>query len=267
MKILASLTLLLFVLFNLTACIDSPRRQLSSAERSADMAWVFSKFDHNYAPKKYKEDLHSFNYEQLKEHFMAEAQKDQSNEEFYRLVHQFVAHFKDAHVSASMQISPLPGRSRIAYLGFKGVRQGNHLVVTQLLPTIKSANFPIKVGDQISALNGQSLIQSVEGDLLPYLNTGHQQANYTILMNVLFTRSLNQFPEPTADTATLSVLRRGVTEEVQLPWIIKDAAAFNAEQKAAIQASSTKANQGYSILSDGVPTVSFSHSFFLHKTH
>ena len=255
MKLL--MVLVAMIALTLSACSDSPRRQLSSAERSADMAWIFSKFDHNYAPREYKEGLHSFDYEATKQEFLAEAQKDQTNEEFFRLVHRFVAKFKDAHTSAALKASALPGRARLAYLGFSGVRKGNEFVVTKLLPTIKSANFPIKVGDKISALDGQPLLTLVNSEITPYADLGHTESNHTALMGSLFTKDLNQFPAPKEQDAVLTLNRGQRTDEVKLPWVIKDASIFGREQLEAIKAKSdVKEKDLEALIANYVPFVS-----------
>ncbi len=218
------------------SCSPGPRRTLTQSEKMADMYWMYSKFDQNYAPREMKEALHSFNYEEIKKQYLEKASNATTNEEFYQVMMQFVAEFKDAHTSADIPLSNLPGRSKIAYLGFTGTRIKNYYHVKKLLPTIQAgSNYPIKVDDQILKIDGIPMLDFVDSKLIKNRNLGLKQANYSALMGKAFTRRsfFETFPEK--QDVVLTIKRAGVEQEVTLPWIIKDFVTFRNEQTKATQ--------------------------------
>ncbi len=242
------IVLTLSILF-LIGCKPEPARKLTEQERVADMYWLFSKFDHNYAPKAMKEELHGFNYKELKEQYLENAKIDQENSDFFQLMHKFIAEFKDAHTSGSIQLSSLPGRSKIAYLGFTGIRDGKNFLVKKILPSIrtkdlniieKASYYPIKEKDVILELDGQPLLEALQEQVLPYRNLGNDESNKTILLKSLFTRHSHKVPLPKKDMALLKVKRGSKEFEVEIPWVTKDFVTFRKEQKNAIKKKAAK---------------------------
>jgi C-terminal processing protease CtpA/Prc len=219
---------------SLTACEPAPDRLLDADEKTADMLWLYAQFDQNYAPRELKAATFDFDYEELKDAYLEEALATTTNEAFYDVMHRFVAEFHDAHTSASLTASALPGRTEIAYLGFNGVRVGDELEVTELLPTTSSqSSFPIRVGDRITKLDGTPLRAIVLDEMVRHRSLGYDEANLTMHMNGIFSRSSLVMPLPTALDATLTVDRGGTIREIRLPWIRKDLNTFVAEQSAA----------------------------------
>ena len=228
-------SLFLVLILIMAACSPAPRRQLTQDERTADMKWIYSIFDHNYAPTAHKEKLFKFSYDEVKASFLNRAQKEQSNHDFYMLMLEFIAKFQDAHTSGSLQASPLEGRTKVAYLGFNGTRDGDKFVVTKLLPTISSeSNFPIKVGSVITKVNGLSLKENVDQKLTKYRNLGLDEANYTSLMGALFSSTTLTRPLPTEDTIEITIEVEEKEKTITLPWIVKDLPVFQKEQKEAL---------------------------------
>ena len=186
-KVLASVSLFALIA---SSCSPNPRRDLNADERVADMMWLTSKIEANYAPLNYKEEIHGFDYEVMKDQYLELAKKDQTNEQFYLLMHKFVAELKDGHVSASLSRSELSGRSKFAFLGFVGHRHGDNFLVKNFAPTFSSSGlYPVKKNDEIVEFNGMSMKEAVDKYIKPYRNVGNEQANYTILMSKLFIRT------------------------------------------------------------------------------
>lgn len=222
----------------LAACSPAPRYKLSAEAKTADMYWLFSQFNENYAPLQYKSDRYRFNFEEMKAQYLQDAKATKSNEEFYLLMHKFVAEFKDAHTGSFIMASGLPDRSKLAYLGFDGIRVGNNLVVKKLLPTISSnSRYPVKVGDVISKLDGVSLPEIVKNEFLPYRNLGSEQANLTYLIPKIFNRSSLAHRMPTSEYANVTVVRVGKEVDIRLPWVVKDLYTFAKEQEEATKTS------------------------------
>ena len=242
MKKIIALTLMLVI----TACSQTPRRTLTTEEKAADFAWLFSQFGENYAPMEYKESRNGFKYDELKASFLARSAASTTNEEFYGLMNEFVATFKDAHTSGMFLNSTLPGRMEVAYLGFSGERVGKNFVVKKFLPTFsKSTSYPVKEGMIITAMDGVALVDLAKGELAKYRNLGQDEATTTYNMSKIFNRIASSSPMPTSDFAVLTILKsekpsadgkttEQVTENVMVPWVKKDYYQFLSEQRTAV---------------------------------
>ena len=152
-------------------------------------------------------------------------------------MNRFVAEFQDAHTSASLVASTLPGRTEIAYLGFNGVRSGDALEVTELLPTTSAASsFPISVGDRVTKLDGVPLRDIVLDEMVKYRSLGYDEANLTYHMNGIFTRTPLVAALPEKDNAVVTVERGGTESDIVLPWVVKDLQTFIDDQTEALNA-------------------------------
>jgi C-terminal processing protease CtpA/Prc len=217
-----------------SACSPAPRRNLTTEDKQADLLWLYSQFNENYAPLDYKEQRHGFKYEELKGQYMKDAATTKTNEDFYALMYRFVSSFKDAHTSASLANANLPGRAKVAYLGFTGKRVGDKLAVTELMPTVRDGQkFPVKVGDQLTKINGVALKDLVKRDLVQYRDLGQDESNYTYHFPRLLLRVTTANGLPAETSADLTVVRGGKETHVVLPWVVQDLFDFQKEQKAA----------------------------------
>lgn len=231
-----------FAAFAVTACSPppAPRKTLSTEDKTADLYWLYSQFNENYAPLELKQQKWGFNYEQLKAKYLQEAATTKNNDEFYSLLYRFVSEFKDAHTSASLPASSLPVRSKVAYLGFSGKRAGDALVVTELLPTTKAdSGFPVKLNDKITKLDGAPLKEVVTKEMVQWRDLGQNEANYTYHFSRIFNRVSTTNGLPARDFAVLTILREKKELQVVLPWVVKDLYAFNREQKDATKKNDT----------------------------
>ena len=240
-RLIILVSVLVTAFLTLSACDPVPRRTLSTEEKLADLAWIYSQFGENYAPLEMKQKLHGFDYEQLKRETNEAAALTRDNDEFYTLMMKFVARFKDAHTSAALTNASLPNRAQVAFLGFGGVRDGEDLVVTQLLPTIDpKSEYPVKVGDKIRKLDGKNLREQIETNLVPLRDLGNPEANITFHMNKLFTRISTQNGLPEGKDASLTIEREGKTLQVTLPWVLRDLYQFRMDQDRAKAAQQKK---------------------------
>ncbi len=244
----------------LTACDPVPVKQLSAEQKVADMMWLYSQFDENYAPLDYKIKKYSIDYEKSKSDFISFAKATKSNEEFYLLMNQFVAQFRDAHTSTSFSYGGLPGRAAISYLGISGKRKEDHFVVRELLPTFNTGktHFPIQNGDEISHMDGEPLTQIIKKDLVPTEDLGQSESNLTYHMGRVFTRLSTSSFGTGRQNAVLKIVKRNYTNqekleieqnedrvvrdwekkdvniEVTVPWVTKDLFYFRTEQSQAV---------------------------------
>lgn len=206
------------------ACDPAPRRTLNAEEKQADMMWMYSKFGENYAPMKYKEELHGIDYQALKESYLKAAADTKDNDEFYALVHQFVAEFKDAHLGASISASGRKGRETVKYLGFTGRRVGDLVEITEMAPThSESSNLPIYVGSMISKINGVPVKEYVLQEAVKYEDLGQEESNLTVHMSGrLFAKLSTSSPLPKEKSVTLTIQEGEEERDVTVPWIEKD---------------------------------------------
>ena len=243
----------------LAACDPVPTRTLTTEEKIYDLGWIYSQFGENYAPMEMKlksrvkstDETYVNVFEKLKTDYIEAAKKTTTNAEFYDLMFEFVAEFKDAHTSASLANPTIAAygdqanRPKVAFLGFSGIRNGDSLKVKKLLSTIASGSaYPIKLNDEILKINGRSLKEAIDQDLVKYRNLGNSEANYTFHMNKLFTRvsTANGLPK---EKDALLVVKRGTKEiEVSLPWVTKDTYQFKEDQSKAEAAKKKPTSSG-----------------------
>ena len=248
----------------MSGCEPTPRRQLTTGEKLADMEWIYSMFGQNYAPMKYKEKLFGFEFEKLKDEYREKAKLTANNDEFYHLMLSFVAQFKDAHTSGSLNAPDILGRAQIAFLGFSGKRKGNKFVVTELFPTVNSrTSLPIKVGTEILKIDGMTLADAIKSEFVKYRDLGQDDTNFTYHVNRLFTRVSLSMPLPKKDTVTLTIPGPKKTEvNVVLPWVVKDLALFREQQakahKGTVGSESKDKTPGFT----GLPTTFWSFDSF-----
>lgn len=240
----AGLLFLALIIFVHSACDPVPGHQLSSEQKATDMQWMFSIFEQNYAPLEYKQKLHDFDYAKLKASYLSRAKRTKSNQEFYDLVFEFVSQFQDAHTSAQLTASSLPGRVTVSYLGFSGIRKGSHFLILDLLPTIqkeRGSQYPLSVGEIITHVNGMSVDDYTLAEVAKYRDLGNKESNITFHMNHAFNRISIQNGIPKDQDVTLTVKNpeTGVTRDVRLPWIKKDLHEFRLEQTAHARANSS----------------------------
>ncbi len=238
---LRSIAVVFLSLGILAACDPVPGRTLNSDEKEADMRAIFTWFEEYYTPLAYKQQRFNFDYETLKTEALAKARATEDNEAFYRVVHEFVANFQDAHTSAALTNAKLPGRVEIAFLGFSGRRAGHALLVNDIMPLMnpEQSSYPIEVGDLITAIDGVALPRFVLENLTKSRNLGNPESNITALMNRTFNRSTLHGNMPTSDTVTLTLEREGVTKTVRMPWIRRD--LFELSKDLAVDAAAKEA--------------------------
>lgn len=196
--------------------------------------WLFSQFEENYAPLEYKESKLGIKFDTLKTTYMAEADAAATNEDFYRVMSKFVSEFQDAHTKTNQNFSLLPSRTSLAYLGFDGKRKGDGFMVMALLPSfIANPNYPVKLGDVITKMDGTSVKDLVKTLVVERQHLGNGESNFTAHMSKLFQRVSGTSVMPASDaTAKLTIQRgSGTTVEVEVPWITKDMGDFLREQE------------------------------------
>lgn len=225
---------------SLTACDPIPGGVLTDAQKEADLAWMFTLFETNYAPMAYKTQRLGINFAKLEKEAIRRARLAKTNEEFYAVMQDFVANFEDAHTSIALTPSALPNRSRVAFAGFLVERKGDDFVVREILPIVDKDALPVKVGDKILEVNGKPVKEYIDKYITKFRNLGNVQSNYSLLANMIFFRDSLKLPIPEEQTIKLKIapedgtgMYSPKTANVEIPWSVRDYADFSVEMKAA----------------------------------
>lgn len=214
-----------------------PDLPLTEEQKSNDMRWLFTIFESNYAPLRYKESRRSFEFAKIKRQYLRKALQTQTNEEFYAVMQEFVARFGDAHTSLTLTPAVnMPGHSHIAFTGFLVKRIGNQVMVTELLPIVDPAVLPVKVGDVITHVNGVPVLEYIDKEMTQHRDLGNALANRTALANAVFLRDSLKFPMPKEDSMNLKIARydqgKFVASDATVHWVKRDYADFKAKMTA-----------------------------------
>jgi len=229
-------------LLTLSGC-GIPGYQLNKEERRADLEWIYGTVRVNYGPLELKQEKYGYDIDQEKTQCIAESDaiemNEKTNDNFRALVMKCVSRLQDAHVSINQMGLMAPGKSKVAYLGFKTERAKyknidklqDALRVTSLLKNEKNNLLPVKVGDYILAANEEPILDVLKKDLVPYRNVGNESASLTIAAKSFALRAGNTLPLPEADDIKLLVAHKDSLGEysvktIELPWIKKDLFTF-----------------------------------------
>jgi hypothetical protein len=243
---ITSQALLVLTMIFATAC-GMPGYQLNKEERQADLEWVFSTLKSNYAPLDYKTKRHNIDFSSLKAECLKRSdelsQNETTNEEFRALVYECVSKLQDAHTSGSQMGLLVPGKARVAYLGFKTIRtkvtppnstdEVDALIVKELLPTEKGPAYPIQVKDIILKEDGVNISEVLRRDLIGPRDLGQESSSLTLAAAEYALRDSMNKRLPKAESVTLSILRDGKPLEVKMAWLIQDRFEFMKAQEAA----------------------------------
>ncbi len=188
---------------------------LTLDQKMSDLDQLVAMMESGYGPLQYKKnlgiDLHAVHaaYKPL-------VAQTTSSGDFYRLMVQFVAEFKDTHFAARIPTE------RRAVLGFMSdLVDGKVLideVVRRILPL---GRFPFEKGDEILAVDGRP-ISLVLKDLSRSFGNGYDLTSKRYAAIVVPIRPGAMMDVP-AGSATLRIRseNRGTVETVTIPWIIQ----------------------------------------------
>lgn len=178
---------------------------LTEAQKLADFHQLTSLIDAQYGPKLYKKNNLGIDLAALSAQYEEKIKKTQSNGEFYYLMVQFVASFKDGHFGISVP------SEKVASLGFT-TDYINGKVLIDEVDTKALPNFNFQRGDEIVLFN--KLPVEVEVNLLkPYISNGNDETITRIAAINLSLRKAAKFPLPKGSVEL--GIRRGTSEIVE----------------------------------------------------
>lgn len=157
--------------------------QLTVEEKTLDFQQLVGRIKASYGPLDYKKEVLGIDIDKLQADYLRRIQESKSNEEFYYLIAQFIAEFKDSHFGASLPTD------RRAVLPFQTDLVQNKVLVSTVNEDIKS----IKKGDEITHVDGVP-VQEVLKKLMTYNGEGYTSTQKRMASWVLTSRRTSRVP-------------------------------------------------------------------------
>jgi len=179
-----ALILSIFVSLNLFA------GQLTVEEKTLDFQQLLGRIKSSYGPLEYKKETLGIDIDKLQVEYLRRIQESKTNEEFYYLITQFIAEFKDSHFGASV-----PTEERAVLPFFVDLVQ-NKVVVDVANPAADfKGELPVHKGDEITHVNGIP-VQEYLKTLLPYVGEGYDLTQKRYATWMLTSRRASRMPLP-----------------------------------------------------------------------
>ncbi len=162
--------------------------QLTVEEKTLDFQQLLGRIKSSYGPLEYKKDILKIDIDQLQTEYLRRIQQSKTNDEFYYLITQFVAEFKDSHFAASN-----PSNRRSALPFSVDLVQGKVLVDEKNDSVPFTDALTVQKGDEITHINGVP-VQDIITSLLPYGGEGFDQTQKRITTWRLMSRRASSLP-------------------------------------------------------------------------
>jgi C-terminal processing protease CtpA/Prc len=193
----------------------SQARELTAEQKMLDFQQLIGQIKSNYGPLEYKAKVQNINVETLEKKYQPLIEGSKSNAEFYDLILQFNAEFRDSHFGVR-----IPSKKR-ASLGISTDLVMDKVLVADVdLKALPADKFNIKRGDQIISFDGKPTMDVVT-DLAKRRGDGYYHSTLRIAAMYLTSRSAGQYAMPVGH-ATLEILSKdtGKMQTLEVPWVI-----------------------------------------------
>lgn len=187
---------------------------LTVNEKLSDFSTHIQQIRAGYGPLQYKAQSVGLPVEALIKRYEDLIRASTSNADFYYLISQFVAEFKDSHFAA------LVPSELISILPFTTDLVGNKVVVEAVNPAVAWL-FPFKTGDEVVAIDSVP-VAKVVNDLMKYRGNGNELTTRRTAAMTVSVRRGRSLPVPRgAVTVTIKSRESGTTTDVPLTWITR----------------------------------------------
>lgn len=208
--------LLLIIIFTASAgsaAILTPR-QLAPAERWADLQQLVQQIKSQYGPRHFKALYLGVTADALASEFWPRMSAARDNGEFYALIVQFVARFRDTHFSARIPTT------RAAALPFMTTLIGERAIIDTVdREKLPLAQFPFERGDELLALDGRPVAELV-AEFSQYTGDGNPRTTQGFATYALTYRSGRVFPLPQGPVlVTIRPRHAAHAVTVPLTWV------------------------------------------------
>ncbi|MEQ1876138.1 MAG: S41 family peptidase [Bdellovibrionia bacterium] len=191
---------------------------LTEEERLSDFNQLVGMIKSGYGPVKYKQSALGIDINKLSVQYTEKIKAVKTNGDFYYLMVEFVAEFKDSHFSAAV---PTTHGANLPFT--TDLVEGRVLVDAIDRSKLDEATFPFSRGDEILEVDGVSI-----GDVLKALarrrGMGFEQSALRYAAMSITSRAGTVFNVPTGEVTFK--IRRGIStviESVKLKWNVKGA--------------------------------------------
>lgn len=221
-KVLKTFALLTIILsfFNPTHIFASKncKEGLSLPEKIQEFSQLVNLIKSSYGPLNYKKDNFGIDIDYLKAKYLAKLAFAKSNAEFYYLLVQFVAEYKDSHFAL---IVPTDHEASIPihtdYIEDKIIV--THADKEKLPEDLKD----VEVGDEVVSFNGKSVMREINF-LKSYLGQGFDLTATRKASFLLFHRVGKRVPVPNKDDKVKITIKKQDSEELiagDIKWVFK----------------------------------------------
>lgn len=187
-------------------------KAITPEEKKSDFVQLASLIKSKYGPYEYKKKNLKIDVDKLVEDYSKRAEKT-TNLQFYYLINQFVAEFKDSHFKASVQTN------RVSTLGLLCERIEGKVLVDQYIPLKASANaMKIRKGDEVVSIDKKPAKEIVE-NLATYISAGFNETALRMATWYLGHRTSSTLPPMDGKTTVEFKNQDGDLYEVELEWV------------------------------------------------
>lgn len=187
---------------------------LTVEEKTLDFQQLLGRIRSAYGPLDYKKAVLNIDIDQLQTQYLRKVQDSKTNDEFYYVINQFVAEFKDSHFAA---MTPSNRKSALPFN--VDLIQGKVLVDEKNETVPYTGTLSVQKGDEITHFNGAP-VQEVIQSLLPYVGEGFEQTQKRYATWVLTSRRAARVPLMTGTVAlTIKPLGKSETRIENFEWI------------------------------------------------
>ncbi len=187
---------------------------LTVEEKTLDFQQLLGRIKSSYGPLDYKKSALNIDINKLQNDYLLKIQQTKTNEEFYHLINQFVAEFRDSHFAA---MTPSNRRSVLPF--FVDLVQGKVLVDSPNPAANFTGTLPVQKGDEITHMNGVP-VQDIIKSLLPYVGEGFDQTQKRYTTWMLTSRRASRLPLVEGSVAlTVKPVGKVDVQSITFNWV------------------------------------------------
>lgn len=184
--------------------------QLTVEEKTLDFQQLVGRIKASYGPLDYKKEILGIDIDKLQADYLRRVQESKNNEDFYYLITQFIAEFKDSHFGSSLPTD------RRAVMPFHTDLVQNKVLVSSVSDEVKT----IKKGDEITHFDGVP-IQEVLKKLMTYNGEGYAPTQKRMAAWILTSRRSARVPGAVGKVVvTFKPQGKHETRHETFEWII-----------------------------------------------
>lgn len=140
------------ILLSLSLSLSAFAFELTTEEKLADLNQMVSNLKQGYGPLEHKKSLLNIDIDKLHEDYTKKVMESKTNSEFYYLMMDFIAEFKDGHFWGRIP------STHIGKMGFlTSLIDGKVLIDMVDRNSLSESVFPYNRGDEVVAINGKDV--------------------------------------------------------------------------------------------------------------